>query len=528
VDYNFLQGSGTVLTDITGNGNNGTFGTGTAAPAWTSTGLAFLPGQGVSLPATLNASQTYVVGLYINPLTSGGQPTNQYAVILSSSTGGSGFNLMYDYNFNGGYVPSAYAPSLYVNSQQSTAAPNLISGFHVLAVVLGTGSGSVDHLYIDGVEAATYTQQGTSAGAQTTGNLVLGSSGVNPWQSSGINGTMYRLRAYPTQLTASQVQAVSAAITNEIASRGVPVTPVNVPLGAPQFHAIGDSITYGLGVTTPWPSLLTLSNQPAYTTTDWGISGITLAAITGSEPNRAALRCKSTSGPSLAVIFAGTNDFAVEATTPAVVLQNLMGEVQTMKQAGCKVFVGTMLSRAGNDATGNTLDADKDAYNALILSQARAGGADGVIDFAANPLLGADGASAGSYFLTDHIHPTQTGQALLAAAASSAINYAFGYNEASPHTVTALNYAMTAGDGYISLSGLTGAGTLTLPDCTGQSGATYRINNPQSAYAVSVAPLNANQPINGLTTAITVPANATLTLRDVPNPKTVSGCHWEM
>jgi hypothetical protein len=89
---------------------------------------------------------------------------------------------------------------------------------------------------------------------------------------------------------------------------------------------------------------------------------------------------------------------------------------------------------------------------------------------------------------------------------------------------------MTAGDGELSVAGVTSAGTLTLPDCTGQSGATYRINNPQAAFAVTVAPLNASQLINGLAfgTTVAVPANGTLTLRDVPNAKTVSGCHWEM
>ena len=408
----------------------------------------------------------------------------------------------------------------------ATSTPNLISGFHVLAASLG-GAAGTDHVYIDGVEVASYLSQGGSAGVQTSGNFFLGSAGVAPWQTSGINGTMYRLRTYPTQLSTSAVQAVTTAITNEVATRGVATVPVSIQEAAPQLHAIGDSITFGINVATPWPSLLALTNQPAYTVTNWGISGITLAAINGSEPNRAALQCHSTSGPSLALVLAGTNDFNVRNVPASVVLMNLFGEVQTMKAAGCKVFVGTMLSRTGNDPGGRTLDSDKDAFDALVLSQAKAGGADGVIDFAANPLMGADGANAGTYFQSDHIHPTQAGQALLAAAASNVLNYTFGYNEASPHVVSTLNYSMTAGDGSISLSRLTGSGTITLPDCTGQSGAAYRINNPQSAYTVSVAPLNANQPINGLGSA-TVSANATLTLRDVPNPKTVAGCHWEM
>ncbi len=525
-DYNFLQGSGTVLADSTGNGNSGTLVSG-ASPTWTATGLSFTPGQGVSLPAALNATQTFFAGLYINPITSGVQLANQYPVLISSSSGGGGFNFMYDYTPGAGFIPNAYAPTFYVNNQIATATPNLLSGFHVLATVLG-GGGNKDRLYIDGVEVAAYTAQGSSAGAQSSGNLFLGSSGVGPWQGSGLNGTFYRVRTYPAALPASSVQAVSAAIANEVSSRGVTTVPVPVQLAAPQLHAIGDSITFGFGATTPWPSLLSLSNQPAYTITDWGITGITLAAIDGSEPNRAALQCHSSAGAGVALIMAGTNDFSVLNVSATAVLQSLLGEVQTMKTAGCRVFVGTMVSRAGNDPGGRTLDSDKNAYNALILSQARAGGADGVIDFAANPLLGADGASANAtYFNPDHIHPTQAGQALLAAAASNALNYVYGANEANPHVVSTLGYQMTAADGYLSLSGLTGAGTLTLPDCTGQSGAAYRINNPQSAYAVSVVPLNGAQPINGLST-VSVPSNGTLTLRDVPNARAVSGCHWEM
>jgi hypothetical protein len=66
-----------------------------------------------------------------------------------------------------------------------------------------------------------------------------------------------------------------------------------------------------------------------------------------------------------------------------------------------------------------------------------------------------------------------------------------------------------------------------MPDCTGPSGATYSISNPQSAFTVTIMG-QANQPINGLTTPIAIPPNSTVTLRDVPNPKNVSGCHWTM
>ncbi|WP_035347238.1 GDSL-type esterase/lipase family protein [Edaphobacter aggregans] len=529
-DYSFLEGAGTTVTDSTANGDDATLSSGSAAPAWTSTGLKFATSQGVSLPAALNNTRTFFMAVYINPLTAGSQPSNGFPVMVSSSQGGNGFNYMYELFDGGNVIQHAYSPRLYINNSPRTSVGNVISGFHVLAVTLGTGGGSLDHIYIDGAEVPSYTMQGASAGAQTTGNLFLGSSNISPWTGSGLNGIFYRLRTYPTELAASDVQTISTAIRNEVAIRGVMVTSQPIVAASPQLHAIGDSITFGQGASSPWPSLLTLTNQPTYTTTNWGISGIQMQEINGSESNRVGMRCLSNYGPSVAVVFAGTNDLTGGSSTTTT-FSALVGEIQTLKQAGCKVFVGTMLSRIGLDPSGATVDSDKNTYDTLILGRARQVGADGIIDFAANPLLGADGAYANTtYFNTDGTHPTTAGQQLLANAASNALNYTFGYNDTNPRSVTTLPYSMAAGDGSISLSGLTGAGTLTLPDCTGQSGAVYRINNPQSAYTVNVAPLNANQLINGLAfgTTVTVPANGTLTLRDVPNPKAVSGCHWEM
>src|SRR5207248_4588343 len=227
-------------------------------------------------------------------------------------------------------------------------------------------------------------------------------------------------------------------------------------------------------------------------------------------------------GPSIAVAFAGSNDFASSAT-PQTVFGRMVSWVQTVKKAGCRAFVGTMISRQG-------LDSSKNAYDALVLQGAMRVGADGVIDFAANPVLGADGASGNAtYFQGDHTHPTAAGQLLLSSAANNALNYYFGYNAANPHVVTATTYAMAAGDGYVTASP-TANQTLTLPDCTGQSGAVYTVTNLQTAFTVGVVAGSSAQLINGLAaaTVVPVPANGSLTLRDVANAKTVSGCHWEM
>jgi lysophospholipase L1-like esterase len=530
-DYNFLQSVGTALTDMSGNGNDGTLGSGTLAPTWTATGLSFSGQQQVALPAALNGTETFFIAAYINPISSGVQPANTFPMLVGSSLGGVGLNLTYTQTNDGAAVGSGgFVPSIYANNNFLTGGTTPISGFHVLTYVLGTGSGNLDHLYVDGVEQPAYDKQfsGGSAGKQTSGNLFLGSSDAAPFTTSGFLGSMYRLRAYPVNtLTPTQIQLISGAMRADVASRGVPVTPLPVPQLKPTLNCIGDSITFGLGVTTPYCSLLSLTNQPAYAITNWGISGITLAAINGSEPNRVAPRCQGTAGPANALVFAGTNDFGnIVGVSVATVFSNLMSEVTTLKTAGCRVFVGTMISRTGTGSVG-TFDSIKDSYDSLILEQAKAAGADGVVDFAANPLLGADGASTNlTNFQADGTHPTELGQGMLATAVSNVLNYTYGFNVMNPNVITATTYQMLSGDGAITAAPTANA-VYTMPDCTGPSGVSYVISNPQAAFTVSLVG-ESGQPINGLTTPVVVPSNSTVTLRDVSNPKNVSGCHWAM
>jgi len=195
-----------------------------------------------------------------------------------------------------------------------------------------------------------------------------------------------------------------------------------------------------------------------------------------------------------------------------------------MKTAGCKVYVGTTLSHIGTaPGYGGTYDAWKNAFDSIILSSASQVGADGVIDFAANPDLTT---CPGGAFQADGTHPTVCGQLLMAAAASNKLNYDNGFKIGNPHVVSVTTYQMTAGDGAI-VAAPTDNATYTMPDCTGQAGAVYTINNPQSAYAVSVAG-GVNQPINGSASPIPIASNSTITLTDVSNDKTISGCHWVM
>ena len=527
--YDFTDQNGTNVTDRI-SGNNATL-SGSTLPTWTGNGLAFTAGSSVSLPAVLNAEKTFYFAVYLNPITAAAQASNVYPTMMSSSTGGTGLNLVLEApgGITTGSSDLTYSPTLYPNAL-STATPNTLSGFNVLTLVCGTGSGNLDHLYINAVEVS-YATQGSNCGAQTGGNLVLGNAGVSPWTSGFFPGTFYGFGASATQHTPAQVQQNVGAFFALASAKGVATTPPAMNIATPQLLAVGDSITAGLNGATPYTSLLNLVNQPAYSITNYGIVGIRLASILSHEANRAAPRCSTSAGPALALLEAGTNDLdSVNSLSPQAVWSSAAAWASVMRKAGCTPFMITMISRSGSGYGSQTMDALKDSYDALILQQAKAAGFAAVLDVAANPLMGADGANASTTYFqaVDHIHPTTAGNTLLAAAVSNGLNAYFGYNEANPHVLTSLSgFTMSCADGYVDLSGLTAGGNIALPDCTGASGATFRINNPQSSFAVTVTADSASHPVNGSSTAVTVPAGGTLALRLVPNPKTTAGWHWE-
>jgi lysophospholipase L1-like esterase len=527
-DYTFADGSGSTLHDQSGSGNDATLASGAQAPAWLGTGLQFSSANrsGVSLPAALNGSRTIILAAYVSPFGTFG-PANSIiypypAMLTSTMTPNLGLNLMIvaPVGPGGNFVTGSFGPSTWTGGA-ATGCNVILSGFHVFAYILGS-SPTKDRVFIDGVECP-YSYQGSSAGAQTTGNLYLGSSNVGLWASNGFDGNIYRAIFYPSALTAGQTQAMSGLIANQAAQRGVATAPVNAQLNAPQLHCIGDSITWGQGASTNWCSNLTLTRQPSYTIHNWGVPSALLQDETGSEPNRVGQQCTTTQGPSVAIVFSGTNDFLNIAVTPQQVVSNYMGEVQTLKKSGCQVFVATMLSRYYG---GVNYDPDKNTFDQQLLAQARAMGADGVVDFAADPNLGADGAYASTTWFADQTHPTTAGQVRLGQIASNALNYYFGYTAAQPDLVAANTYTLASGDAFVSAAPTANA-AYTMPDCTGPSGGTYTISNPQSAFTLTIQG-GASQPINGLSSAIAIPANSTVKLIDVPNPKSASGCHWVM
>ena len=80
------EGSGTALTDRSGNDYHGTFGAGAAAPTWSAEGLVFAGGQYVTLPKAVAAALT--AGGTIQVITKPGADvtTDQCVVGLGNTT----------------------------------------------------------------------------------------------------------------------------------------------------------------------------------------------------------------------------------------------------------------------------------------------------------------------------------------------------------------------------------------------------------------------------------------------------------
>ena len=536
-DFNFFQQSGSVLVDVSGKNAcsgspcNGTLGSSSAAPTWTPSGLQFALGQNVAWPAGLNGGKSYIFAVYLNTYSdwyAGGYPA-----LLTSSTG-NGTNLLLSPISATGGISTAFLSMGFYSGSTTTGTPATLAGFHVLGFDLGTSGTSVDHWYIDGVEQA-YTQQLASWGLQTSGNSVFGTGVAGPWGStSGFSGVAYRALVFSSNLTAAQEANFAYALRADVENRGGQVSNPPIVASSRQALIIGDSMAASQGNTTgTWPSRMAsqLQNQAAYNFTNLGLPATQIQLWNSEEATRAVRRCKSNAGNTVVWLMGGTND-AAQGRTGIQIYQDTANEVQQLKQAGCIVFVGTMIDRITPGIT-----AIKDVYDPLIRMNIIADGADGIFDDAAISLLGADGAASGSggaANFQDGIHPNDPGYGWFATAGAATANYYFGYKQQNPHPITTLPATLTWVDGYNDLAP-TSAGQITLPDCTGPSGAKIIINNPQSTFAITVIANNAavngntvSQTINGSTGAVTIPSLSTVTLRDVPNPLSTSGCHWEM
>lgn len=201
------------------------------------------------------------------------------------------------------------------------------------------------------------------------------------------------------------------------------------------FNAVGDSITYGSGVTYGYAALVqqAITSNKAFTPNGMirGIDGdgfnyiyagqtlnLTQDAVTTIDPIRDVTR------RDYLVIFAGTNDIWLGGSSAAQTYAYFQTFIDARIASGWvegDIFVCTMLPRQTLSETIRT------AYNSAIVGKAKAGG--GTYNYTAIRLdLDASVGVAGqqndtTYYQSGAVHPNQAGHQIIANLVYAAINF---------------------------------------------------------------------------------------------------------
>lgn len=403
------------LIDYSGNGNNAT-GTVGVAPTITAVtgGVACSGNGGINLPAALNSAlsiqmyasfQWAAVPLNNNPSTQmlvGGNGANPIQLDLFSSTVGDSWGP----SLQGGYRIRSFSTGNVFKS----GSRDVFQGVHSLAFLMDT----TDRFFIDSTEV-TYYQSLVSAGLQTNGNYQL--CGVTPNYATA---TIYPILFYSVVLTNAEVAQNDQFFGNIMAARFV--SRLN---GATdnqnQLICDGDSLTQGgtnycAAYSLPNPTSAVLSYAKPltpYNIADQGLNSASTPALVTNIPTDTLSLVRPLAPSNIVTFWAGTNN-----SVPTQPLGDIRGYCAKVKAAGAKCLPFTMISRTGEDGQKNIINTWlRNHWNEF---------ADGLVDLAANPNLGADGASANGTYYTDGIHLTTTGNAIVTSISQQAILRATG------------------------------------------------------------------------------------------------------
>ena len=399
------------LVDYSGKGNNATGTNGTAPTIIAGSGGVACGGAGgVVLPTALNSALT--ISVYVNFQTASASGTYNSPIVsgvAGSLAGGAGIIMVANPNSGAGgstiWWPETFG-----------------AGFHVdrRAAFNGTGSltmvfANPDILYMNGIneiDSGGVLGSGTSVGALTGSQLLQICGVANGGTPTFFNGNIYRVVVHNVVLTPTEVAQEAAALAADGAARGVPQTFAPAASNtASVFVAEGDSLSSSSNGNPPWPGTLTLGGSNPSTIYNEALTGIRLVAALTHYPFAIAPLYNPNAERNAINIWGCTNDLA-NISTPAQCFAQMMSMCRLAKAQGFKVMLSTMVSRGGTGFGGGTNDSLKNTFNTLVRNNFQVC-ADDLNDYASDPNIGADGASASNVFfgsggVTDNLHPAQT------------------------------------------------------------------------------------------------------------------------
>lgn len=121
--------------------------------------------------------------------------------------------------------------------------------------------------------------------------------------------------------------------------------------------------------------------------------------------------------PSVVFLHMGTNDLTIGGRTAAQIYADIQAYAGFVRADGAKIVVSTILPNAGWNGTQQTTRND---LNTLIRN-GWSSFADGLCDFAADPVMGPQAAASNATLYGDGLHPAPQGHANLAVLADAAI-----------------------------------------------------------------------------------------------------------
>jgi hypothetical protein len=425
--YDFNEGSGTVLTDVSGNGNNGTLCASTAAPTWNAVnaggGLVFnaANAQCVTLPSALNPVKTWQIYMTHQIQATGTSSATYPFVIVGNGTAANSAGIGFVEGFVGGTAfpnntsVSPLEPGIRTYGGSSQAST--LSGFTGTGMLTWALDNSTDQIYINGFGPLPTPTNGHSQGTQTAGVYQFGGrpffiNGNNSWWT----GTIYYALAYSTELTAAQIIQNYNAVQQIMNNRGVNITaqpPAN----------LANQLPFGLGTNLSGNILVSRGDSedaasngyfgsmaPSNTSGTW--SGIIISqAGAGAPPNpftgfpagsyslEQINTCQYVAPNGFAVIHEW---FGANQLGQAGFINSMMQASRMYNACGFKVILGSNMDATSHDAGKNT--------NNQLMRQYWPTIANAFADVGESPSMGANGASTNTVFFTDGLHPTAVGQ----------------------------------------------------------------------------------------------------------------------
>jgi hypothetical protein len=421
------------LLDYSSNSRNATGTVGTAPTITAQTGGCNFTGNGaITLPAVLNSALT--IQLFISHQQVGDANANSAPVAGNGNgtTAGAIQLVLSNATCCGSLVTGGYRFWTYQNNSAHMVYMTVLNGTGVASFLPGAGAASADLVYLNNVDIYTccggHLNYAANSGPQTVGTYQLGGAAAGSGNAlqTYFTGKIYYAVFYNRALNPSEIANNVGYMQNAMTMRGVS-SLLSANDQNDEFIGLGDSLETG----TQYPGNLTLNGTWTLDNQAKGgeqASSQSATLQTGYvDPGGVIIDplFRPNATRNITTIWLGTNDIAA-GLTAAQTAANIKAWCLARRKVGWKCLVADMPSRAA-------LDTGKNSLNNLLRTNWKTF-ADGFIDLASDPNVGADGASANTTYFTDGIHLTTYGSYEITNIHQRAANRVYGNNDFSTAT----------------------------------------------------------------------------------------------